>query len=242
MLCEEPRVRHLWRDCGLGTHYDRTQVYGYDRSKSAKTVWAERKAKLSSISIQSPPNTPRIIYDFKVNHEIIDNPKYYDKYKGVTTSIFPIADKRVADFAKDCMISKDGTEYERLYLLSAVNGKKIKMFNLGIRGGEPFTFDFTKYQANSIIFVHNHPNNAAFSFEDFVTINNHPEIKTIIAAGHDGTVYKLSCNNGKRLDLRDENDYNYYQRRWSQFFGSSGSALGAVEKFADALGWDLSYE
>ena len=33
------------KDCGLGTHYDRTQVYGYDRSKSAKTVWAERKAE-----------------------------------------------------------------------------------------------------------------------------------------------------------------------------------------------------
>ncbi len=32
------------KDSGLGTHYDRTQVYGYDRSKSAKTVWAERKA------------------------------------------------------------------------------------------------------------------------------------------------------------------------------------------------------
>lgn len=33
------------KDTGLGTHYDRTQVYGYDRSKSAKTVWAERKAQ-----------------------------------------------------------------------------------------------------------------------------------------------------------------------------------------------------
>lgn len=29
---------------GLLTQNDRTQVYGYDRSKSAKTVWAERKA------------------------------------------------------------------------------------------------------------------------------------------------------------------------------------------------------
>ena len=38
------------KDCGLGTHYDRTQVYGYDRSKSGKTVWAERKAAKSSKS------------------------------------------------------------------------------------------------------------------------------------------------------------------------------------------------
>ena len=38
------------KDCGLGTHYDRTQVYGYDRSKSGKTVWAERKAAKNSKS------------------------------------------------------------------------------------------------------------------------------------------------------------------------------------------------
>ena len=34
------------KETGLKQHNDRTQVYGYDRSKSSKTVWAERKAKL----------------------------------------------------------------------------------------------------------------------------------------------------------------------------------------------------
>ena len=33
------------KETGLKQHNDRTQVYGYDRSKSSKTVWAERKAK-----------------------------------------------------------------------------------------------------------------------------------------------------------------------------------------------------
>lgn len=41
---QKQKYSQFSRDCGLGTHYDRTQVYGYDRSKSAKTVWAERKA------------------------------------------------------------------------------------------------------------------------------------------------------------------------------------------------------
>lgn len=31
------------KETGLRQHNDRTQVYGYDRSKSSKTVWAERK-------------------------------------------------------------------------------------------------------------------------------------------------------------------------------------------------------
>jgi len=34
------------RSNSLGSHLDRTQVYGYDRSVSSKTVWAERKAEL----------------------------------------------------------------------------------------------------------------------------------------------------------------------------------------------------
>ena len=33
------------KETGLKQHNDRTQVYGYDRSKSSKAVWAERKAK-----------------------------------------------------------------------------------------------------------------------------------------------------------------------------------------------------
>ena len=32
------------KETGLKQHNDRTQVYGYDRSKSSKAVWAERKA------------------------------------------------------------------------------------------------------------------------------------------------------------------------------------------------------
>ena len=41
------------KETGLRQHNDRTQVYGYDRSKSSKTVWAERKAKSSQNSLTS---------------------------------------------------------------------------------------------------------------------------------------------------------------------------------------------
>ena len=39
------KYRAYCKETGLKQHNDRTQVYGYDRSKSSKTVWAERKAK-----------------------------------------------------------------------------------------------------------------------------------------------------------------------------------------------------
>ena len=45
LRAQKQKYSQYSKDCGLGTHFDRTQVYGYDRSKSAKTVWAERKAE-----------------------------------------------------------------------------------------------------------------------------------------------------------------------------------------------------
>lgn len=41
---QREKYRAYCKETGLKQHNDRTQVYGYDRSKSAKTVWAERKA------------------------------------------------------------------------------------------------------------------------------------------------------------------------------------------------------
>lgn len=115
------------------------------------------------------------------------------------------------------------------------------MIELSDYGGT-FTYDFSGYKPNSLILVHNHPNNAPFSFDDFVSANNNPEIKTIIAAGHDGTVYKLSCGNGRRLDLSDKNVYNDYKNRWVRKYSLERGDLDAVISFANALGWEFSYD
>lgn len=42
---QREKYKTYCKETGLKQHNDRTQVYGYDRSKSSKTVWAERKAK-----------------------------------------------------------------------------------------------------------------------------------------------------------------------------------------------------
>lgn len=95
------------------------------------------------------------------------------------------------------------------------------------------------YNKNSLILVHNHPNSAAFSFEDFVTLNNNPEIKTMIAAGHNGKVYKMSVGNGKRLDLSDEKMYTILENEWQRVFRKTNGALGAILKFTKELGWEF---
>ena len=42
---QREKYRAYCKETGLKQHNDRTQVYGYDRSRSSKAVWAERKAK-----------------------------------------------------------------------------------------------------------------------------------------------------------------------------------------------------
>ena len=41
---QREKYRAYCKETGLKQHNDRTQVYGYDRSRSSKAVWAERKA------------------------------------------------------------------------------------------------------------------------------------------------------------------------------------------------------
>lgn len=45
-----------------------------------------------------------------------------------------------------------------------------------------------------------------------LTASQYPQIKTIVATGHDGTVYSLSIENGKRVDRSVEREYNIYMK------------------------------
>lgn len=58
LRAQKQKYSQYSKDCGLGTHYDRTQVYGYDRSKSAKTVWAERKSRQEIIASNDKMASP----------------------------------------------------------------------------------------------------------------------------------------------------------------------------------------
>lgn len=51
LRAQKQKYSQYSKDCGLGTHYDRTQVYGYDRSKSMKTVWVERVLPIKGTSV-----------------------------------------------------------------------------------------------------------------------------------------------------------------------------------------------
>ena len=122
-----------------------------------------------------------------------------------------------------------------------MHGKPIKLNEYGTQG-KGVALPIGDCMPGSIILVHNHPNSTAFSFDDFTTLNNNPEIRTIIAAGHDGTVYRLSVGNGKRLDMSNKLDYNYYYNRWKSIFSEGNGDISSVIAFSKALGWDFEKE
>lgn len=249
------------KDCGLGTHYDRTQVYGYDRSKSAKTVWAERKATAKAVAIKvTPPNLPENTGGI-ANRKILESKEYLEKFKGLTTLGIPLTDNRIAKYAKKCIYDNNGKNTETMYYLSAVTGKDMSgKFHLGVEGKEGSVYMDSKFAKDSIILVHNHPYEVAFSHADFSTINGIPAIKTVVAVTPSGTVYKLTRGKGKVLDIPTDYYYNKdrpltpyeknqnmkykaFHDEWAKQYIESGKGdLGAVEYFAKKLGWEFSYE
>ena len=229
LRADRDRYKDFCREKGLAAHNENTQVYGYDRSASMKTVWAERAATIKT--------EPGVTTDYSVNYDVIHSKEYSNKFKWLTGSIF--GDRRVANEARFCVKENDGTLYETVAILDSKNGKrKGDYMRPGEAGG---TISIPKSYNNSFIIVHNHGNNDTFSFDDFVLMNNCPQVKTIIAAGHNGIVHKMSVASGKRLDFSDDKEYNFYKNAFGQRYSSERGGIEGILYLCDLLGWEYSY-
>lgn len=176
--------------------------------------------------------------NFNADWNVINSRAYLKKFKGVTKTSF--GDKAVMEAAKRCIAANDGTTVENAVILTSTYGhKKGKDIKLSEYGGH---IDIPKGKPNSYIVVHNHGNNAAFSYKDFVLVNNNPEIKTLIAAAHNGTVFKLSVGSGKRLDLSDEREYNYHKLVFQRGYDSKTGDFEMIKKYCNDYGWSFEYE
>ena len=72
---QREKYRAYCKETGLKQHNDRTQVYGYDRSKSSKTVWAEKKVlnqkyqqRMHDLGINNPPKSLDKFNEMKYNN------------------------------------------------------------------------------------------------------------------------------------------------------------------------------
>lgn len=222
----------------------RTAAYNEYCEKTGLPRKADRLTVTSTANKKvSISETPSFDPNFKANWDVINSDKYVDKYRGLTK--FGFGDKNIMRNAREIIKNCDGTEFEEIrlfkYSSGKMHGKPIKLNEYGTQG-KGVALPIGDCKPGSIILVHNHPNSTAFSFDDFTTLNNNPEIRTIIAAGHDGTVYRLSVGNGKRLDMSNKLDYNYYYNRWKSIFSEGNGDISSVIAFSKALGWDFEKE
>ena len=142
------------------------------------------------------------------NHDIIDSQDYIKKFSGIgNKQVVKTLRRESLKSIRRC----DKTTDERGVILSE-NGEVFHTFYGKNSSADYSNFSFEKQKPNSLILTHNHPHSNSFSVDDILTATQYPAIKTIVATGHDGTVYSLSIGNGKRVDRSIEREYNTYMR------------------------------
>ncbi len=232
---QEGRLNEHLKNTGLLPDSSRVRVDGFNRSVSQKAVHAAKKynAPAKSVTVKQSGGHNK---EYEANLKVIDSKEYRQKFKGVTSTAR--GDKRVCDYCRKAIKRNSGSSTETVYFLDSKNGKiKNTPVDLNEFGGEIMLPTGRK---NEFILVHNHPNSVAPSFEDFVTLNSCPEIKSLIAAGHDGTVYTVSVGKGKRLNLTDKNEYRVARNEWNRCYRDLNGDIGALAEFCKVYGWDLS--
>ena len=102
------------------------------------------------------------------------------------------------------------------------------------------TFDLERIRNQSVILVHNHPNDMAFSPADINTLNIRSDIDYISVQTPSGRMYSLSRGDGGRAS---ENHMNTIRTRFQQLDdGKSLSADSTIElnrRIANLLNWNL---
>ena len=124
-------------------------------------------------------------------------PEYYAEVSGLNEAGrngLAVAFKKAIDFgvqnSRECLLTVDNKTGNEVYLM-VEGGKDYVQFPPQL-----ITF-FDQAKANSIISVHNHPNNSSFSAEDLLLLSRFDSVKTVAVIGHDGTRYVMSIGNGQ---------------------------------------------
>lgn len=163
------------------------------------------------------------------NYKVVDDVSYKDKFHKIGSK--NSVDIIIKNEARKCIIENNMTKNERVVILDYYGKEKRQV----ITGKNQTVYInseyFTKSKNNSLILVHNHPMSTSFSFEDIITLSANPQIRTMIVAAHDGTVYTLSIGEGKRLDRRDSMIYNDYEKEFN------GNLNLVVKKLAEIYNW-----
>ena len=172
---QREKYRAYCKETGLKQHNDRTQVYGYDRSKSSKTVWAERKAAISEKS--SKPITP-----------ITD--KSIEKVPNVTIRGYSAAqcDTIRSEHRELLKYSRDNNNGNEVAFVLKNGLTNRKVFT-----GTDDSLNFGSSLFGSDLFVmHNHPRNSSYSDTDIAFFLSNDTVKSLSIVKNNGKVEVLT--------------------------------------------------
>ena len=82
-----------------------------------------------------------------------------------------------------------------------------------------------KNKKPALILYHNHPGGNSFSQSDISVLLTNPEIKEMVAVGHNGMVYSLRIGKGKRPVLKD------FIKVYRDFFDKNNQQYGVTVKY-----------
>lgn len=178
----------------------------------------------------------RVIRDskFKVNKELLNSAEYEEKFNGIGGKK---QNATLLKETKNILKKNDKLNSESMAIIDG-KGKVVTKQDTGAYGGSIDIESILELPNNSVVLTHNHPGSTAFSGEDIALLLDNPQIKTIIAAGHDGTLYKLSVGkDGNRLGKHQITDENLIKQEYNKLYTATKDANKVVEYLVDKYNW-----
>lgn len=170
----------------LKTRPQRLQQDGFGRRQAAQAGAAGRKHLKTIAETNSGPNT-------KANLAYIESENYRRAFDGIFKK--DKLNSEVCRQTRKAIRLNDGRQTEN-YAFIFEDGSKVVTGKSGAFGGAIDISCLAGKAAGSVVLTHNHPLSSSFSIEDIQLLLNVPQIKTMIAGGHNGVVYKLSIGSG----------------------------------------------
>ncbi len=196
----------------------RLQQDGFGRRQGAQVASAERKHLKTIAESNSSATT-------KANLTYIESENYRRAFDGIFKK--DKLNSEVCRQTRKAIRLNDGRQTEN-YAFIFEDGSKVVTGKSGTFGGSIDVSCLSGKATGSVVLTHNHPLSSSFSIEDIQLLLNVPQIKTMIAGGHNGVVYKLSIGNGTHsIDGNLASIYNILKK---QFDGDLNRVVSELAK------------
>jgi len=171
--------------------------------------------------------------NFTVNREYINSEEYKSKFDGIGSKK---QNDVVCKETKNVIKRNDGKNTEMMSIVDK-NGKVLTNQSAGSFGGSIDLSCLEKMPDNSVVLTHNHPLSSSFSDSDLALLMDNPQVKTIVAGGHDGTVYRLSVGKGTRTEINNLTGKNSIIQEYRRLLDIVEKPNKVMESLAKKYNW-----